>query len=102
MLTLCQTRYAGYAGSVVGSIIANQGFINQFATVTDSETGQPALDSNHVALWQAISFVAQIAVQLVAPITADRHGRKFNMWALTVFLTAASSTSYSPRRRHIC
>ncbi|KAJ4256805.1 hypothetical protein NW762_008901 [Fusarium torreyae] len=78
--------YAGYASSVIGSIIANEGFIKQFATVTDPATGEPALASTHVSLWQAMNFVSQIVIQLIAPITADRYGRKFNMWALTVFL----------------
>ncbi|PNH33485.1 hypothetical protein VD0002_g1342 [Verticillium dahliae] len=40
--------YAGYAASVIGSIIANEGFIRQFATVTDSETGARVLASTHV------------------------------------------------------
>ncbi|KAF5012866.1 hypothetical protein FDECE_1156 [Fusarium decemcellulare] len=82
--------YAGYASSVIGSIIANEGFIKQFATVTDPVTGEPALASTHVSLWQAMNFVSQIVVQLIAPITADRYGRKFNMWALTVFLLGVS------------
>lgn len=71
----------------MGSIIANQGFINQFATTTDPETGEPALDAYHVSLWNAISFASQVLIQLISPITADRFGRKFNMWALTFFLT---------------
>lgn len=77
---------------MIGSIIANEGFIKQFATVIDAETGEPALNSTHVSLWQAINFVSQIFIQLIAPITADRFGRKFNMWALTVFLTAVSTS----------
>ncbi|KAG7112167.1 MFS transporter fmqE like protein [Verticillium longisporum] len=89
LLTSVGAMYAGYAASVIGSIIANEGFIRQFATVTDSETGARVLASTHVSLWQAINFVAQIFIQMIAPITADRFGRKFNMWALTVFLTAS-------------
>ncbi|KAG7149040.1 High-affinity hexose transporter ght4 like protein [Verticillium longisporum] len=60
LLTSVGAMYAGYAASVIGSIIANEGFIRQFATVTDSETGARVLASTH-----------------------------FNMWALTVFLTAS-------------
>ncbi|KAH7363304.1 general substrate transporter [Plectosphaerella cucumerina] len=89
LMTSIGAMYAGYAASVIGSIIANEGFIRQFATVTDPDTGEPALASTHVSLWQAINFVSQIFIQLIAPITADRFGRKFNMWALTVFLTAS-------------
>lgn len=70
--------------------MANEGFIKQFATVTDSETGARVLDANHVALWGAITFAAQILFQIISPFTADRWGRKMNMWILTVLLTAVS------------
>ncbi|CRK44185.1 hypothetical protein BN1723_000871 [Verticillium longisporum] len=70
LLTSVGAMYAGYAASVIGSIIANEGFIRQFATVTDSETGARVLASTHVSLWQAINFVAQIFIQMIAPITA--------------------------------
>lgn len=66
--------------------MANQGFINQVATVTNAE-GERELNATHISLWQAISFVAHIVIQLIAPITADRLRRKFNLWALTFFLT---------------
>ncbi|KAH8885823.1 general substrate transporter [Thozetella sp. PMI_491] len=79
--------YAGYANSVIGSIIVNQGFIDTFATVKDPQTGKPALDTQHIALWTAIYSVSCIAIQSVAPFTADRFGRKFNMWSVTLFLT---------------
>ncbi|KAF0320270.1 MFS hexose transporter [Colletotrichum asianum] len=71
--------YAGYANLVVGSIVANEGFIKQFATVRDPKTGQPALNANHVSLWSFMFFVTAIAIQLIAPHTADRFGRKFNI-----------------------
>ena len=80
-------RYVGYGASVVGSIVANKGFIEQFATVTDPATGERVLDANHIGIWGAISFASQIFIQLVSPVTADRWGRKFNMYALTVFFT---------------
>ncbi|KAF6805037.1 sugar transporter [Colletotrichum musicola] len=79
--------YAGYANSVVGSIVANEGFIKQFATVKDPKTGEPALNANHVSLWSSMFFVTAIAIPTVAPYTADRFGRKFNMWGVTFFLT---------------
>lgn len=37
-------------------------------------------------------FVTAIAIQGVAPYTADRFGRKFNMWGVTFFLTLVSGT----------
>ncbi|KAF6818846.1 sugar transporter [Colletotrichum plurivorum] len=79
--------YAGYANSVVGSIVVNEGFIKQFATVKDPKTGEPALNANHVSLWSSMFFVTAIAIQTIAPYTADRFGRKFNMWGVTIFLT---------------
>ncbi|KAJ0415216.1 general substrate transporter [Aspergillus carlsbadensis] len=81
--------YVGYSGAVIGNIVANEGFINQFATVTDPDTGEPALKSSHLSLWTAINFVSQIIMQLVSPITADRFGRKFNLWALMLLLVLA-------------
>ncbi|KAH7073250.1 general substrate transporter [Paraphoma chrysanthemicola] len=81
--------YAGYANAVIGSIVANQGFINEYATVTDKATGKPALSATHIALWGALYSVSCIAIQSVAPTTADRFGRKFNMWAITVFITTS-------------
>jgi MFS family permease len=86
------SRYAGYANSVIGSIIANQGFIEAFATVKDPETGAPALEPNHISLWSASYFITTILIQFIAPNTADKFGRKFNMWAVTFFLTLVSIT----------
>ncbi|KAG4259894.1 hypothetical protein FPRO03_12544 [Fusarium proliferatum] len=79
--------YAGYANSVIGSIIANEGFIEYFATVKDPQTGKPALNSQHISLWAACYFVTSILIQTIAPVTADKFGRKFNMWGVTFFLT---------------
>ncbi|KAL2849592.1 general substrate transporter [Aspergillus pseudoustus] len=79
--------YAGYANSVIGSIVANEGFIQYFATTTDPDTGAPALDSQHISLWSACYFITSILIHSVAPVTADKFGRKFNMWGVTLFLT---------------
>lgn len=87
----------------MGSIVANEGFIKQFATVTDPETGARVLDATHIALWSAVTYAAQIVFQLISPITADRWGRKLNLWILTGFLTfvrppcvGTSSTKLTP------
>lgn len=80
-------RYIGYGHSVIGSIVINRGFIQQFATVTNPWTGQPDLDAHHIGLWNGLTFVAQIVFQIISPLTADRWGRKFNLWAFTFFLT---------------
>lgn len=67
--------------------MANQGFINQYGTVKDPQTGKLALNATHISLWGALYFVTAICIQTVAPITADRFGRKFNMWGITFFIT---------------
>jgi MFS family permease len=82
--------YAGYANSVIGSIVANQGFIDQYGTVRDPQTGKLALNATHISLWGALYFVTAICIQTVAPYTADRFGRKFNMWGITFFITVVS------------
>lgn len=82
----CPDRYIGYANSVIGSIIANKGFIEHFATVVDRETGEPALDAMHISLWSAIWNITQIFVQIASPMIADKWGRKINMWVFSVFL----------------
>ncbi|KAH7258754.1 hypothetical protein MRS44_009735 [Fusarium solani] len=81
--------YAGYANSVIGSIIANEGFIQYFATVEDPDTGKPALNAQHISLWSACYFITSILIQTIAPVTADKFGRKFNMWGVTFFLTTS-------------
>ncbi|KAL2752048.1 hypothetical protein ACRALDRAFT_1083634 [Sodiomyces alcalophilus JCM 7366] len=92
-VTVCiGAMYIGYGNSVVGSIIANRGFVQQFATVTNPDTGQPDLDAQHIGLWNGLNFAAQIVVQIISPFTADRWGRKFNMWAFTFFLTLLTGT----------
>jgi hypothetical protein len=90
-------RYAGYANSVIGSIVANRGFINQYGTVKDPKTGALALNATHIALWGALYFVSAVCIQSVAPTTADRYGRKFNMWGITFFITLVNAHSCSPQ-----
>ncbi|KAL2830722.1 general substrate transporter [Aspergillus pseudoustus] len=85
--------YIGYAQSISGSIVANQGFIDQFATVNDPATGLPALDANHVSLWGALTFVGQIVVQFCSGPIADRWGRKVNMWLLQLVLVISIITA---------
>lgn len=76
--------------------MANEGFIRQFATVTDPETGARVLDANHVSLWGAVTFASQIVVQLFSGHIADRWGRKINMWLLQGVLTAVSEPIVFP------
>ncbi|KXJ89300.1 general substrate transporter [Microdochium bolleyi] len=89
LLVCVAAMYAGYANSVVGSIIANRGFIETFATKQDPVTGKPALDPQHISLWSAIYSVSQIVVQLVAPWSSDKFGRKLNMWLISLFIVVS-------------
>ncbi|KAL6354046.1 hypothetical protein LRP88_12598 [Fusarium phalaenopsidis] len=77
----------GLGVSLAGIIIANEGFIQYFATVEDPDTGKPALNAQHISLWSACYFITSILIQTIAPVTADKFGRKFNMWGVTFFLT---------------
>lgn len=74
----------------MGSIVANQGFIQAFGTVHDPKTGKLVLDAHHVSIWAAVNYASQITFQFISPFTADRFGRKFNMWVFTFFLTLVS------------
>ena len=67
-------------------MVTNKGFLHQFATRTNGEGGRE-LDSNHISLWNSLSFVSGFIIQFIAPWTADRFGRKFNLWFLTFWLT---------------
>lgn len=83
---------------------ANQGFINQFGTKHDAN-GNLALDANHVGAWNGVSdpphtrfsaltiqvnFGSQVLLQGLSPITAQKFGLKFNLYALTVFILIVS------------
>lgn len=86
-------RYAGYANAVIGSIIANRGFIQQYGTVRNKRTGALELSATHIALWGALYFVSAVLIQTLGPYCADRFGRKFNMWAITFFITLVCYTT---------
>jgi MFS family permease len=76
--------YIGYAGAAIGNIVANPGFIQQFGTVLNVETGALELEAQHVSAWGAAQQVAQIAFQLSSPFVVDRYGRKIAMYGLTI------------------
>lgn len=80
----------------MGNIVANEGFIKQFATVADPETGAMVLNATHVSIWSAVNYAAQIVFQLISPITADRFGRRINLWVLTCLLTLVSKPLKAP------
>lgn len=73
----------------VGFTHSRAGFINQFGTVHNAQTGALELNASHISLWAGFSYVAQIATQILSPITGDRYGRRFNMYCFTIAMVIA-------------
>lgn len=51
-----------------GNIIANQGFINQFATTVDNVTGEPILSASVLTAIGTIQSVGQIVGMTTLPL----------------------------------
>lgn len=51
-----------------GNIIANQGFINQFATTVDNKTGEPILSASVLTAIGTIQSVGQIVGMTTLPL----------------------------------
>lgn len=74
-------------------IVANKGFINQFATET-GEDGLPALASPVMAGWSSIQSVGQIIGMVSLSFVSSRFGRKVAMytyWLILAFSVLAES-----------
>ncbi|KAJ0290078.1 hypothetical protein Brms1b_000198 [Colletotrichum noveboracense] len=69
----------GYQIGINGNIIANPGFINQFATETTSR-GEPNLAASILSAWSSIMSVGQIIGMTTVPFLSDRFGRKGAMY----------------------
>ncbi|KAF4809032.1 MFS transporter fmqE [Colletotrichum siamense] len=69
----------GYQIGINGNIIANPGFINQFATETTSR-GEPNLAAPILSAWSSIMSVGQIIGMTTVPFLSDRFGRKGAMY----------------------
>ncbi|KAH8080079.1 general substrate transporter [Filobasidium floriforme] len=81
--------YLGFTLTIPGSIIVNQGFIDQFGTVRNAETGKLELNAVHVSIWGGTNFAVQVLLQMLSPITADRFGLRPNMYIFTFFMLLA-------------
>jgi MFS family permease len=68
-----------YWVSINGNIIANPGFVKQFATATDSD-GKLYLTSPILAGWSSIQSVGQIIGMTHLTFVSDRWGRKVAMY----------------------
>jgi MFS family permease len=71
-----------------GSIIANQGFVKQFATDVNAK-GTPYLGAPVLAGWSSIMSVGQIIGMVTIPFISSRFGRKITMF--TYWLIPTSS-----------
>ncbi|WWD00964.1 hypothetical protein V866_007902 [Kwoniella sp. B9012] len=78
----------GYQIGINGNIIANPGFVKQFATVTDSK-GEPALSAPVLSAIGTIQSVGQIVGMTSVPFLASRYGRKPAMFLLWLVLAAS-------------
>ncbi|KAL1413457.1 hypothetical protein Q8F55_001224 [Vanrija albida] len=88
LLVSVAAMYLGFTLTIPGAVTANQGFINQFGTKYNDK-GELALDANHVGAWNGVNFGSQVLFQGLSPITAQRFGLKFNLYALTAFVLLA-------------
>ncbi|KAI1013794.1 hypothetical protein LB503_010531 [Fusarium chuoi] len=75
----------GYQIGINGSIIANKGFVHQFATATNAD-GDEYLTAPILAGWSSIMSVGQIIGMLTIPFLSDRYGRKIAMWTYWTIL----------------
>ncbi|KAM0323486.1 hypothetical protein ACHAQA_008766 [Verticillium albo-atrum] len=78
----------GYQIGMNGSIIANQGFVAQFATETNAD-GENYLSSPILAGWSSIMSVGQILGMVTIPFLSRRFGRKAAMYSYWVVLATS-------------
>ncbi|KAM0260004.1 hypothetical protein ACHAPA_010450 [Fusarium lateritium] len=78
----------GYQIGINGSIIANKGFVHQFATATNAD-GDEYLTAPILAGWSSIMSVGQIMGMLTIPFLSDRYGRKMAMWTYWTILVSS-------------
>ncbi|SCN84051.1 probable maltose permease (MalP) [Fusarium fujikuroi] len=78
----------GYQIGINGSIIANKGFVHQFATATNAD-GDEYLTAPTLAGWSSIMSVGQIIGMLTIPFLSDRYGRKIAMWTYWTILVSS-------------
>ncbi|KAI9147043.1 MFS transporter fmqE [Paramyrothecium foliicola] len=69
----------GYQIGINGNIIANPGFVKEFATQVNSD-GEPVLASSILSAWGSIMSVGQIIGMTTLPFLSDRYGRKAAMY----------------------
>ncbi|VUC26714.1 unnamed protein product [Clonostachys rosea] len=78
----------GYQIGMNGSIVANKGFVKQFATEVNAK-GELYLASPVLVGWSSIMSVGQIIGMTTLPFLAGRYGRKVSMYTYWVIITAS-------------
>ncbi|OBR14265.1 MFS alpha-glucoside transporter [Colletotrichum higginsianum IMI 349063] len=78
----------GYQIGINGNIIANPGFVRQFATETTA-AGEPNLAAPILSGWSSIMSVGQIVGMTTVPFLSDRLGRKGAMYWYWLVLCAS-------------
>ncbi|KAL4900635.1 hypothetical protein BDW74DRAFT_182470 [Aspergillus multicolor] len=78
----------GYQIGINASIIANKGFVAQFATQTSAD-GSPALASPILSGWSSIMSCGQIIGMTSLPFLSSRYGRKVGMYSYWLVLVGS-------------
>ncbi|KAH8806186.1 hexose transporter [Xylogone sp. PMI_703] len=81
----------GYQIGINASIIANVGFVRQFATQV-GKNGAPALASPILAGWSSIMSCGQVIGMTSLPFLSSRYGRKAAMYTYWVILVGSVLT----------
>ncbi|CAI6068987.1 unnamed protein product [Clonostachys chloroleuca] len=78
----------GYQTGLNAGILANSGFVKQFATEINSK-GKPVLASNVLAAWGSVLPVGQFVANVLLPFVSARLGRKAAMLVCWAILAAS-------------
>ncbi|KAH7141713.1 hexose transporter [Dactylonectria macrodidyma] len=81
----------GFQIAINASIIANQGFIQEFATKTNDE-GERYLESPILSAWGSIMSVGQMLGMATIPFLSTRFGRKAAMYTFWCILALSVLT----------
>ncbi|RSL42337.1 hypothetical protein CEP54_015512 [Fusarium duplospermum] len=90
----------GYQIGMNAGILANPGFVQQFATKINAE-GKAVLDSNVIAGWGSILPAGQFLTQVSLPFLAAPYGRKISLYTcLTLLAASIFAESFARRWEH--
>ncbi|KAH7137793.1 putative transporter [Dactylonectria macrodidyma] len=90
----------GYQIGMNAGILANPGFVEQFATKINAE-GKAVLDSNVIAGWGSVLPAGQFLTQVSLPFLAAPYGRKPSLYTCWTLLTASIlAESFARRWEH--